>query len=798
MLLRDGVGGRRNTRDPGAPDGAARGRTTIEIALQISSALSEAEKQGLVHRDLKPGNLMIAAKEGDTPAETQVKVIDFGVAKALAEKTDAMALTQGGFVGTPAFASPEQFTSAAVDVRSDIYSLGVTLWYLLTGQMPFPGATVEEIRASQQSRAFPLAQLRAARVPRCLVALLVAMLDPQPAARPGIRELTARLQRCRAHLRDRWKTARRLALAAAVVGVAIVAALALFRRAPDQPTQATSVPLNNPEKSIAVLPFENLSADKGNAFFADGIQDEILTTLAKVADVKVISRTSVMQFRETEKRNLRDIAQQLGVAHLLEGTAQRSGDRVRVTAQLIDARTNARVWAERYEGEVADVFAIQGEIAQKIAGQLKAALSPEERAALVARPTQDTAAYELYLRARELHRDGGAGGVMGRNALQEIPLLDEAVARDPNFIAALCLLARAHLQVYWYTDDRTPARLELARKPLEAAERLQPDNGEVHLARALFHFLGNRAYAPALSELALAASGLPNNATILFYIADILRRQGHWEQSIKTMERALVLDPRNGTFTLSLAQTYRRLRRYDDARRAVDKVLAWRGDDLGFRFIQAEIDLQETGDLSRLREILGSELPANADRNLLVIYRFMLPFLERNYRPADAALAEYGSWETTHGFNTPREYLEGMVARGLGETERARTAFERARERAAVPVASRPDDAKALMVLAQIDAKLGRKDEAVRAGERAVELLPVSIDAYDGPLLLARLVQIYAEIGERDRAIELLQQAVVLPGGPSHGFLQLDAEYDSLRDDARFQKIVASLAPAGR
>lgn len=365
-------------------------------------------------------------------------------------------------------------------------------------------------------------------------------------------------------------------------------------------------------------------------------------------------------------------------------------------------------------------------------------------------------------------------------------------------MAALCLLARAHLQVYWYTEDHTPARLELARKPLEAATLLQPENAEVHLARALFHFMGHRAYAPALSELALAASGLPNNATILYYIADVLRRQGLWADSIRTMERALVLDPRNSVFTLSLVHTYRRLRRYDEARRALDNVLAWKGDDLGFRFVHAEIDIQERGDLSRLQEILGGDLPANADANLLVIYRYMLADLQRDYRAAGKALVEYGRWQMSHGYNTPREYLEGMVARGSGEAERARAAFIRARERAAPAVAARPDNPKALMVLAKIDAKLGHKDEAVRAAERAVELLPVSLDSYEGPLLLPLLVQVYADAGEIDRALDVLQQAVALPGGPSYGFLQLDAEYDPLRHDERFQKIVASLAPGGR
>ncbi|HYY35431.1 MAG TPA: serine/threonine-protein kinase, partial [Candidatus Binatia bacterium] len=328
--------------------------TTIDIALQVSSALAAAEKQGLVHRDLKPANLMFVAAAPDTndsspgkaeKADTVVKVIDFGVAKALAEKPDAMGLTHGGFVGTPAFASPEQFTDAPVDVRSDIYSLGATLWYLLTGHRPFEGATIEQIRASQHSQALPIEQLKAARVPSRLASLLVSMLAAEPAARPDVRALTSQLQDCRAQILDRWKAVRRLALATGLIGMA-AAAFVLFPRWHNRATSHNAGPANIAEKSIAVLPFENLSDDQADANFTVGVQDEILTNLAKIADLKVISRTSVMQYKTRGERNLREIGQQLGVAHVLEGSVQRAGKRVRVHAQLIDARTDAHRWAQ--------------------------------------------------------------------------------------------------------------------------------------------------------------------------------------------------------------------------------------------------------------------------------------------------------------------------------------------------------------------------------------------------------------------------------------------------------------------
>src|SRR5437016_2175429 len=316
--------------------------TTIEIALQITSALTTAEKQGLVHRDLKPANLMFVAAAPDADdsspskaekADTVVKVIDFGVAKALVEKPDAMGLTHGGFVGTPAFASPEQFTDAPVGVRSDIYSLGATLWYLLTGHRPFEGATIEQIRASQHSQGLPIEQLKAARVPSRLVSLLVSMLAPEPAARPDVRALTLQLQDCRAQILDRWKTVKRFALAAALVTVVIVAAILLFPQKRNQPLAGAENTSSIPPKSIAVLPFRNLSEEKENAFFADGIQDDLVTSLARIKDLKVVSRGSVASYRDLSGRRLRAIAQELGVGTVLEGSVRRTANRVLVNVQ---------------------------------------------------------------------------------------------------------------------------------------------------------------------------------------------------------------------------------------------------------------------------------------------------------------------------------------------------------------------------------------------------------------------------------------------------------------------------------
>ena len=780
-------------------EGALKVQAALEIALQVTQALVAAGAQGLVHRDLKPGNIMLTPARGSETSPA-VKVIDFGLAKSVVHGANGMDLTQGGFVGTPAFASPEQFAGTAADARSDIYSLGVTLWYALTGEVPYEGRSIDEIRRAQSDLPLPLEKLAARSIPKPVIQLLRRILSQNPAERPSsARELMRDLEACCTRLgltcadeRRIWKGSR-----AAIAAVALLAVCAaVFAASRMSPRKDAGVIATPAPKSIAVLPFQNLSDEKTNAYFADGVQDEILTTLAKVADLKVISRTSVMQFREAGSRNLREIGQQLGAAHVLEGSVQRAGDRVRVTAQLIDARSDAHVWAEQYEGEVADVLEFQSAIAQKIVGALKAALSPGERNALAATATRNPEAYDLYLRARQLQREGGTGSMAGLNALEQIKLLDQVVARDPAFVSALCMLAQAHLRAFWFKQDHTPGRLELAKTALESAARLQPDAGEVHLTRALFHYWGSRAYSSALAELTLAGRTLPNDVDVFFYIGAIARRQGRWDESARAFERALDLDPRNSNTALDLSWTYRHRRRYDDARRLMDSVLAWKPDDMTFQFIRADIDLLESGDLTRLRQVLSREMPPKADANLVAIYRHRLALFERNYSAALEALAAYRLPEITSlGFSTPVEYYEGIAASGLGDATRAEDAFRRARERAAATVAARPGDAKALMILAKADAKVGRKEEAVRGAERSVELLPVAADTFDGPLVLGRLAEVYAEVGETDRALEILQKAAALPGGAAYGVLKLGEEFDPLRNDARFDAMLAALAP---
>jgi serine/threonine protein kinase len=419
-------------------------RSTIGIAEQVTSALAAAEKHGLVHRDLKPANLMLVnADDPEVIGSDQsgskrskiralrksgipvIKIIDFGLAKAFHTATDLKSLTHDRFVGTPAFASPEQFEHSTLDVRSDIYSLGETLWFALTGKTPFAGRTLSEIHRAQKSNALPIEQLKAAHVPHHLKSLLGSMLAFESASRPGTRELAARLQRSSPEARSVRRTRAALAVATAIVFGVSTLFLSYRSRVENAALNAA------PDKSIAVLPFENLSPDPNNVYFADGVQDEILTRLASLADLKVISRTSVMQYKSGAARDLRKIGHELGVARVVEGTVQRAGNRVRVNAQLIDVSTNRGLWGQSYDRDVADVFAIQSEIATSIAHQLQASLSAREKTAIEQAPTNDVTAFELYARAEVLKRRDAKG-----NLLEAVDLLNQAVARDPSYFNA--------------------------------------------------------------------------------------------------------------------------------------------------------------------------------------------------------------------------------------------------------------------------------------------------------------------------------------------------------------------------
>jgi TolB-like protein/class 3 adenylate cyclase/Tfp pilus assembly protein PilF len=582
---------------------------------------------------------------------------------------------------------------------------------------------------------------------------------------------------------------------------ALIAALAIaayfFWQHQNSKTSAVGVP----EKSVAVLPFENLSEEKANAFFADGVQDQILTALAKVADLKVISRTSVMQYKSGVARNLREIGQQLGVAHLLEGSVQRSATKVRVNAQLINASTDAHEWAENYDRPVDDLFAIQSEIAKAIADQLQAKLSPNEKKAIEQPPTTDLAAFDIYTRAKSLLLTTSFSVTGDPDLRKAIELLDEAVKRDPSFFDAYCQLAWAHENLYAVQGtDHTPARLALAEAAVQAATRLRPDAGETHFARAQYFYNGPRDYAGALAELESARRTLPNDPRIFELTGYILRRRGQQEEGLRHLQRAVELDPRNFFTLQQIALSYSGLRRFAEAIAALDRALSIVPDNVETRAARAQYYLTWKADTQPLHQTIDAilEQGPGAIAPAADIW-FLCALAEHDPAAAERALAALGdnSWgESTIALS--RSFGEGLLARMTNDEPRAHAAFEAARAEQEKRVQAQPDYGPALCVLAIIDAALGHKELAVEEGRRAIALTPMEKDVSNGSRVLQYFAITAAWTGDKELALQQLEtglRAPVASQALSFGALKLLPFWDPLRGDLRFEKIVASLAP---
>jgi len=592
-----------------------------------------------------------------------------------------------------------------------------------------------------------------------------------------------------------WKMA---AIAALVVAI-IAAVLTPFLVRRNSSTGAAL--LNSiPEKSIAVLPFENLSANQENAFFTDGVQSEILTDLARVADLKVISQTSVMQYKNAAKRNLREIAAALGVAHVLEGSVQRASNKIRVNAQLIDARNDSHLWAQTYDRELVDVFAIQSEIAKTIAEQLQARLSPTEQAAIAQPPTTDLVAYDLYLRARaltDLSNDPGAKSSL----LQAVSLLEEAVSRDPKFLLAYCLLCETHLDLFWGGFDHTPARREQANAALQQAERIQSDAGEVHVQKGIYAYHGFRDYDRGRAEFELALRTLPNASRIYLQLGAIDRRQARWDEAVRSFHRAAELDPRNFVVLEETGFTHTGLRQFAEGKTWYERALAISPKDYLTRTELSQLPYYERADTRPWRSQLNAILREGKDAaSHVVLASINCAQAERDRKAADEALALVPAEGTVNPYDNslvPREFLVGTVARSFGDESRAQQAFTDARAIVAQTLQNLPEYAPAWSMLGIIDAGLGRKADAIAEGKRACELLPVSKDAWDGFFYVTNLALIYTWTGEKDLALEQLATSARTPAGIVYGELKLNPAWDTLRDDPRFEEIVNVLAPKG-
>ncbi len=580
-----------------------------------------------------------------------------------------------------------------------------------------------------------------------------------------------------------------------IVVVGIIVSLALFFLG--RYTAGNRITSFNANKSIAVLPFESLSEDKNDAYFADGVQDQIINNLAKVSDLKVISHTSVRQYKTGAERNLREIGRQLNVAYIVEGSVQRARDRLRVNAQLIDARTDGHVWAETYDRTAADLFAIQSELAQSIVTQLKAKLSSKQKAEIEERPTQDLVAFELYLRAKEVIDSYLVAADVRAALVGALQSLDEAIKRDPNFVSAYCYAARANDLLYFFDLDPRPERVMLAEAAVNAALRLRQDSAEAHFAKGDFLFRCKRDYDAALQELAIARPGLPNSTPFFILSGYINRRHNNWPEAERDFKTATALDPWNPNAYNLLGDTYVLQRRFPEALQVSDRVIAAGERAPIVLFRRASNVLSYKGDTRPLREVLlqnpnmdvaGGQTPP----------RVMLAIIDGNYGEAERVLAaspRQDFQDIDFSFYYPKAWFEAMIARAKGDSARATAAFRECREILAQRLIVKPEHARTIAVLAQVDAGLGQKELAVREAQHAIDLMPVSKDIYDGALVLEGLAQVYTWSGDRDQAIELVQKLVTMPGYLNYGRLKLHPLWEPLRGDPRFEKIVASLAP---
>src|SRR2546430_6042229 len=721
----------------------------LQVIEQAARALAVAEVCGVVHRDIKPSNLML---ESDASEALTVKVIDYGVAKVMGPQAEpGIEQTQAGFIGTPAFASPEQFVGAGqsrIDTRSDIYSLGVTLWYLLCGRTPFVGGTMEEIRAKQTSE-LPLEQLRNLHLAGQVITLLKSMLAPDPKDRPqAARELLSAVHRCYERFKPEARSRRRTGVLAGRALTLAIAAVALGTWM--YPRTRAFTPVG---RSIAVLPFGNLSSDKENAYFAEGIQDEILTRLSKIADLKVISRTSTQHYKSAPE-NLREIAKQLGVAHILEGSVQKSADAVRVNVQLIKAASDSHLWSDTFDRKLTDILSVESEVAKAIAEQLRAKLSGQEAEVIAAKPTDNPQAYDAYLRGLAYTLKTG---FTPANSLAAQKYLKEAVHLDPRFALGWTLLSYVDSSGYLTQSLQPTAALrEEARQAAETALSLQPNLGEAVFAKGFYHYACLKDYDTAVKHLEQAYQLLPNNSRIPQALAYVERRRGNWEKSEAYFNDAEKLDPRNVNLLSQHARSYVCLRRFPEGLAKLEQILNITPDDIDTLVLQARI-AQAEGDLTRAAALLAPLRLGVGYVNALETQVYQA-ILESRPAPAIAQLREIliKPDQALGYYNGELRFWLGWAQEVAGDHDNARESWSQARSELESFLKEQPENCVLLGDLALTNMWLGDNIAALTLAERAVAMMPIDKDALTGPRPLDILARVAARVGDPDRSISTL------------------------------------------
>jgi serine/threonine protein kinase len=760
-------------------------KDALEVIAQVASALQAAEKFGLIHRDLKPANIMLAAGPN-----IDVKVIDFGLAKVIGSQEPADRITNNGFVGTPAFASPEQFSGEEIDQRSDYFSLGSTLYYLLTGAPPSQVNRLGALPAKKTEASPRPGRLNAMGVTTPVRGLLRSLLSMDPSNRPHDgKALTEAIHTCRSDIAAQRK--RKSVWLLAAVPTALLAAGALVY-------SSGIFVQNNSQKSVAVLPFDNLSPMGDKAYFADGVQDEILTTLGSVADLQVISRGSVQAYRNPATRPLpAEIGRALHVNYLVNGGVERDSDRIRVSIQLIEAKTGRELWAQRYDSDLKDVFTIQTEIAEVISRELQAKLSSAEKASIEETPTRDMVAYELYLHAKEVltnYHEDTQGWEPIDNAVR---LLDEAVRRDPGFAMAWCRLAAAHDYAYWYGADHTEARRASAENALQKALSLRPDLGEIHLGAALHLLVTTHDNAAIREQLEIARRTLPNSAYVFDLSSTVDSRQGRWKDAWQDYEKESKVAPQSLALIIHRYLLYSYHRQYDELRRMTKDISVGSANLEPLEFVKATTAFEETGDTTALHALFNDPTRSLHANGRATLAKITCRLADRNFAAAEEILSEDPQLEFEAGQRRflSREFLLGWIKYSAGDTAGAKIAYAVARPLQLAYVQKWPDNPNPLMVLAITDAALGAKQDAIDEARKAVKMKPMAEDAIEMPPLAVDLAQVYLLCGERELAIEQLQSLEQVPRALTYGTLAKAPDWDLLRSDPRFQEILSDLKP---
>ncbi len=759
----------------------------ISIAVQVCEGMAEAHRLGVVHRDLKPQNIMV-------DEEGNARIMDFGIARSVKGKGITGA---GVMIGTPEYMSPEQVEGKDSDQRSDIYSLGVILYEMVTGRVPFEGDTPFTIGVKHKSEAPRNPKELNTQIPEDLSHLILRCMEKDKEKRyQGAEELLSELEKIKKDIPTTEKVIpKRVPLTSAEIkekigkvkwknlllygGTAVLLVLLIFGGF------YLFTGRQGPIDSIAVLPLENLSGDPEQDFFADGMTEVLISNMAQISSLRVISRKSVMRYKRTEK-SLPEIAKELNVDAVLEGSVMCAGDNVRITVQLIQAEPEQHLWAKSYERNLRDVLGLQSEVAQAVASEIKIKLTPQEEARFARKEPINPEAYQAYLRGIDrIER----ADLSEEDIVMAAHMFERAVELDPSFALAYAMLSKAHSLLYHDGNDQTEDRLVKAKAAIDKALELQPNLPEAHLAFGYYYYWGHRAYDQALEEFAIAEKDLPNDTRLLKAVAYIWRRQGNFEAALSNLKRVSEMSPRDAETAIEVAVTYTALRRYPEAEPYFNRSIFLEPDQFYSYMYKAWNYWLGEGSTEKARTAL-EEMPKQIDPSSIFFW-FLQELYERNYQEALDRLssAAIESIMDQHVF-IPKAQLAGLVYLLMNEPGQARASFDSALTILQREVKERPDDARVHSSLGIVYAALGRKEEAIQEGEIAVKLYPVSKDALIGVARVNDLAFIYTMVGDYEAALDQIEYLISIPGYFSVQLLRLDPRWDPLRHHSRFQKLL--------